>query len=74
MSTWSDYTHDATLSAAEHLVSLATELRARLANEGNEFPLDEALFILRQIGSITQSMSLAVQWEQFQPDQAVLTA
>jgi hypothetical protein len=74
MSNWSDYTHGATLCASAHLVSLATELQTRLAKEGSEFDLDEALFILRQIGSITHSMGLAVEGEQFLRDQAVLTA
>jgi hypothetical protein len=74
MSNWSEYTHGATLCASAHLVSLATELQTRLAKEGNEFSVDEALFILRQIASITHSMGLAVQGEQLQPDQAVLAA
>ncbi|MDB5846133.1 MAG: hypothetical protein JWP79_3443 [Polaromonas sp.] len=74
MSNWSDYTHGATLCASAHLVSLATELQTRLAKEGNEFGLDEALFILRQIGSIAQSMGLAVEGEHFVRDQAGLTA
>jgi hypothetical protein len=72
MSNWSDYTHGATLCASAHLVSLATELQTRLAKEGDEFDLDEALFILRQIGSIAQSMGLAVEGEQFLRDQAGL--
>jgi hypothetical protein len=56
MDPWDNYTHEATLAGAKHLVDFSTELRDRLSGQGNELSYDDVNFFLRQIVGMAASM------------------
>ena len=56
MTTWDDYTHEATLAG----VNFSTELRDRLSGLGNELSHDDADYFLRQIIGMVESMRVTV--------------
>lgn len=61
MDKWDDYTQQATLAGAKHLIDFSTELRDRLSGQGRELSFDDAQFIVRQVIGMAESLRVTVE-------------
>ena len=57
MTVWTHHTLGAMSKSAEHLVSLSMHLQRKLASQSDATSPDEVRFILRQIETLSESMS-----------------
>jgi hypothetical protein len=56
MSAWTNYSMETITASALNLVSLSIELQRKLTNQDLEMSPDDALQLLNQINSVTESM------------------
>ena len=63
MVTPTNYIHHTMLTASERLVGFSSELRTILAGKDAALSLDDALFVLRQIMGMAESLASTVELE-----------
>jgi hypothetical protein len=61
MTTWTDYTYNATLAGSNRLVGLATELNEAIGSGGGATSPDDVLCYLRELVSIAESIKAVIE-------------